>query len=358
MIPKLRSEKTGLPPGSLIYIGSKVAQETTINLSIYNADTISTATSVTVEECVAQKSNLDGVLWIDVAGLREIKTIGALCQNFGLHSLVIEDILNTQQRPKMDLFSDYIFITIRAYLPNRETKRFTSQQISLILGKNFVITIREDSTNIFSVINSRLQVGQNIIRKKGADYLVHALIDVVVDGYFDIVEIMGDKIGILEEKVISNPDNTIVREIHTAKREIIYLRKSIWPLREVISGLQHRIDGLIDHETIFYLKDIYDHTIQIIDTIETYRDFLSGMLDVYLSSVSNKLSEVMKVLTMFASIFIPMTFITSLYGMNFDTSSPFNMPELHWRYGYLFVWGIVVVLIIGMMAFFKRKKWW
>jgi magnesium transporter len=169
---------------------------------------------------------------------------------------------------------------------------------------------------------------------------------------------MGDRIEILEEQLTEKPNPAVIKNIHALKREMIYLRKSIWPLREVISGLHHRINGLIESDTILYLKDIYDHTIQVIDTIETYRDFLAGMLEVYLSAISNRLNEVMKVLTVFASIFIPLTFITSLYGMNFDTSSAFNMPELHWHYGYLYVWGIILLIVVGMMIFFKRKKWW
>ena len=347
----LRSKKTGLPPGSPVYIGSKMAQATKINIIGYDVDNINTAESVGVAECIASKDKYKA-LWIDIAGLRDIKTISSLCESFGVHPLMIEDIFSTQQRPKMDIFENYIFLTIRSYLYNEEVKHFASQQISLIFGENWVITIREDSSDIFSAVKTRLQTAHNIIRKKGADYLVYALIDMVVDEYFNVMEIVGDDIGALEDKLISNPDNKIVKEIHAAKREIIYLRKSIWPLREVISGLQHRVDGLIDNETIFYLKDVYDHTIQIIDTIETYRDFLAGILDIYLVSISNRLNEVMKVLTVFASIFIPLTFITSLYGMNF------NIPELHWRYGYLYVWGVMLMLIIGMAIFFKRKKWW
>jgi magnesium transporter len=240
----------------------------------------------------------------------------------------------------------------------RECRRINSEQISFILGKNLVITIREDSNDIFGAIKTRLQAPQNFIRKKGADYLVHALIDVIVDGYFNIVEVMGDKIEALEEKVTATPDPKIVKEIHAAKREMIYLRKSIWPLREVISGLQHHTDGLIENETVVYLKDVYDHTIQIIDTVETYRDFLAGMLEVYLSSISNRLNEVMKVLTVFAAIFIPLTFVTSLFGMNFDRSSPYNMPELGWRYGYIYALCLMLIVVVIMLIFFKRKKWW
>lgn len=356
-----RSKKTGLPPGSPIYIGKQVAQDTKINIIGYDVNNINIIESASVEECLAAKDKFN-VLWIDIAGLGNMDMIARIGESFGLHPLVIEDVFNTQQRPKIDFFDNYIFLTARSYTNDpQENRHFISQQISLILGKNLVITIREDSSNIFSAIKERLQVAQNIIRKKGADYLLHALIDMVVDRYFEVVETIGDNIGELEDRLTNNPDAKIVKEIHTAKREIIFLRKSIWPLREVISGLQHHIDSdsLITRDTALYLKDIYDHTIQIMDTVETYRDFLASMLDVYLSSVSNKLNEVMKVLTIFASIFIPLTFISSLYGMNFNTStSPFNMPELNWRYGYLFVWGIMVVVSIVMLIFFKRKKWW
>ena len=355
----LRSKKTGLPPGSPIYIGQQNAQDTKINIVNYDSSNINTISEANIDQCLAAKEN-PGVLWIDIAGLRDINKITDIAKNFGLHPLVIEDIFNTQQRPKVDFFDNYIFLTVRAYLTNnQENKHFSSQQISFILGKNLVITIRENSSDIFFAIEERLQVVQSIIRKKGADYLLHALLDVIVDGYFAVVEMLGDNIGLLEDKITINQDIQIVKEIHATKREMIFLRKSIWPLREVINGLQHGTDNLITMETVMYLKDVYDHTIQIIDTIETYRDFLASILDVYLSSVSNKLNEVMKVLAVFASIFIPLTFITSIYGMNFNTvNSPFNMPELNWRYGYLFVWGIMIAASIGMLIFFKKKKWW
>lgn len=353
----LRSRKSGLPPGSPIYIGLHKANDTRVNCFGYDQHNFMVAENADIKTCLEYKDKLP-VCWIDIVGLHDLNIISSLCKSLGVHPLVIEDIFNTEQRPKIDIFEDYIFIIVRAYTYDEESSRYLSQQISMILGKNFVLTIRENSEDLFTPIKERLQTAQNILRKKGADYLVHALIDVVVDDYFYVVEALGDKIEKLEEEVTGNFSSSVVKDIHAVKREIIFLRKSVWPLREVISGLQHRIEGLIDKETILYLKDIYDHTIQVLDTIETYRDFLSSMLEVYLSSINNKLNEVMKVLTVFASIFIPLTFVTGLYGMNFHTDSPYNMPELSWRYGYLFFWGIVIAVVIIMSIFFKRKKWW
>lgn len=353
-----RSKKTGLPPGSPVYIGSKQAQDTKITIIGYDENSCDIRESANLEDCLATKNKFK-TNWISISGLSDAKTITTLCNQFGLHPLVVEDIFNTHERPKIDIFNDYIFITLRSYSYNQEQCAPISEQISIILGKNFVFTIQEVSNNTFNPIKERLQVLQSLIHSKGTDYLAYVLIDVVVDNYFEIIERIGDEIECLEEKVAENPDKNIIKDMHEVKREIIYLRKSVWPMREVISGLQNHVGTLIKSETLLYLKDIYEHTVQIIDTVETYRDFLASILDIYLSSVSNKMNEVMKVLTVFAAIFIPLTFITGIYGMNFNTAAGhLSMPELNWKYGYLSVWGIMITVTLGMLVFFKRKRWW
>lgn len=352
-----RSQKKGLPAGSLIYIGNKQPQETKFSIINYGENYADIKESTTIEECLKPRKK-NTITWINVTGLNDTKNIALLCENYGVNSLVIEDIFNTEQHPKVDFTEEYIFLILKSYNYNLQQKNFGLEQVSIIVGKDFVLTIQETSNNVFGSIKDRIKILQTPIHSKGADYLAYALIDVIVDGYFEVAEEIGNEIEVLEEKITGNPDNKIVKEMHGIKRELIYLRKSVWPLRDIINSLHHGAGNLIKNETFPYLKDVYDHTIQIIDTVETYRDFLASILDIYLSSVSYRLNEVMKVLTIFASIFIPLTFITSLYGMNFNTSiSHFNMPELSWRYGYLFVLGILFAVAITMLIFFKRKKW-
>lgn len=355
---RLRSRKAGLPPGSPVYVGEQQANDTKITVIGYDENSVDITEHANVEACLAAIDKFK-ITWIHIAGLRDITTITDVCKAYGAHLLVIEDILNTQQRPKLDVLQDYIFVSLRSYFYNEKEGSFASEQVSVIIGNSFVISIQEAHNDIFSPIKARLKASQLAIHKKGMDYLAYVLIDVAVDGYFKVAEVIGDEIEGLEEKVIHNPDNQIVSEMHDIKRQLIYLRKSLWPLRDVISGLQSRASAFITNETALYLRDVYDHTVQLIDTVETYRDFLSSILDIYLSSVSNKLNEVMKVLTTFASIFIPLGFIVGIYGMNFNTGAgPLSMPELNWRYGYISVWVVMIIVTVGMLVFFKKKKWW
>jgi magnesium transporter len=237
------------------------------------------------------------------------------------------------------------------YYDQRE-QEIEAEQVSLILGSNFVISFQEREGDVFTVIRDRIRTGKGRIRKAGADYLAYSLVDAIVDYYFVILEKLGEKIEGIEEELVTNPTPETLQTIHHLKRELIFLRKSVWPLREVISVLERGESALIQESTGIYLRDLYDHTIQVIDSIETFRDMVAGMLDIYLSSVSNKLNEVMKVLTIIATIFIPVTFIVGIYGMNFQ-----YMPELGWRWGYPVVWLVIVVVVIAMVFYFRRKKW-
>jgi magnesium transporter len=229
----------------------------------------------------------------------------------------------------------------------------------VIFGKDFVITIQEKDTPVFKSIIERLQNQQSLFRAKSADHLAYAVLDVTVDSYFRIIEELGEQVETLEERLIQKPESTLINDINGLKREVIYLRRAVWPLREIVNKLQLKISNLIHDETLPYLRDVYDHVIQVIDDVEIYRDLLAGMLDLYMSSISNRMNEVMKVLTVFASIFIPLTFFTGLYGMNFNpTVSHFNMPELDWKYGYFYALGLMLSVVIVMLIYFKRKKWW
>lgn len=266
--------------------------------------------------------------------------------------------MHTNQRPKLEVFDQYIYLVFRMLSKNDTDNEIQSEQVSIILTKNYVISFQERPGDIFDPIRERIRSGKGRIRKMGADYLAYSLFDAVVDQYFLILEDVGESLEALEDQLLDNPRPETLQRIHSFKSDMIFLRKSVWPLREVVNGLLRGESSLISKATGIYLRDVYDHTIQVIDTVETYRDMISGMFDIYMSGVSNKMNEVMKVLTIFASIFIPLTFVAGIYGMNFDpTISPFNMPELHWYFGYPFALTIMLGISLLMLWYFKTKKW-
>ena len=353
-MPKLvkkKSKKMGLPPGTLVHIGKKRMEEVKISIIDYDEEHLQEKETKSIEECFPYK-NKPTVTWINVDGLHEIKVVEEIGKCFNLHPLILEDIVDTDQRPKIKDFRDYIFIVLKMLYYDKEDNEIQVEQVSLILGKNYVISFQEREGDVFNAIRERIRNNIGRIRKLGADYLVYALIDAIIDNYFIIIEKLGEKIENLEDKVSSRPKPANLRVIHRLKRDLIFLRKSVWPLREVISILERGESSLILESTNVYLRDIYGHTIQVMDTVETLRDMTSGMLEIYLSSVSNRMNEIMKMLTIVATIFIPLTFITGIYGMNFR-----YMPEIKWFWGYPIV--LLGMLIIGivMVIYFKRKKW-
>ena len=349
---KKRSQKAGLPPGTLIYTGDKTDKEFEITVATYNEQGYSETTSRFFRECPLISKEAATVTWINVNGLNNTKNLEELGECFGLHPLVLEDILNTDQRPKLDDYGDYLFIVLKTLHFQEGQREIAAEQISLILGNNYVISLHENDQDVFAVIRERLKAGKGRVRRGGADYLAYSLLDLIVDHYFVILEDLGEVIEDLEAEVVSAPIPATLSHIHGLKRHMIMLRKSVWPLREVINRLDRSESPLIQDSTAVYLKDVYDHVIQIIDNIETYRDILSGMLDIYLSSISNRLNEVMKVLTIIATIFIPLTFIAGVYGMNFEF-----MPELKWPWGY-YACLLGMALVSGvMLLFFKKRRW-
>jgi magnesium transporter len=265
---------------------------------------------------------------------------------------VVEDILNTDQRPKMEDYGEYLYIVLRAFACNGDSCGMQTEQVSLVLGSNYVLSFHESDGAFFSRLRERIRDGKGRARKSGADYLAYAILDTIVDNYFVVLEKVGERIEGIEEELVVHPAASTLRSIHRLKSDLINLRRSVWPLREVLSGLQREDTTLVLSATRLYLRDVYDHTIHMIDTLETFRDMISGMIDIYLSGVSNRLNEVMKVLTMIATIFIPLTFIAGVYGMNFQF-----MPELGWRWGYPSVLALMAAISIFMLVFFKRKKW-
>ena len=350
-ITKVRRKKIGLPPGSLVYTGEEKKEEVAISLIDYDETQFQEKEIKEVEACFPFKDS-PTVTWINIDGIHNTEVIAKIGKHFALHPLVLEDICHTEQRPKMEDFGSYIYIVLKMLSYNQETHEVSMEQVSVILGENFVISFQEKKGDIFDYVRERIRKEKGRIRKMGADYLAYALLDAIVDNYFVINERIGDEIEILEQVLADRPTDETLREIHRLKRELIYIRKSVWPLREVVGNLKKGESDLIQNATQVFLGDVYDHTIQVIDTIETYRDMLSGVHDTYLTNLSNRMNEVMKVLTIIATIFIPLTFIAGLYGMNFKF-----MPELELRLGYFIILLIMVIVAAIMIVFFKRKKW-
>jgi len=350
-LSKKRTKKAGLPSGSLVYTGEKRDEQVKIHVIDFDETNIQEQELVSVDACIPYR-NKPTVTWINVDGVHNLPLIEKLGECFGLHRLVMEDIMNTDQRPKMEDYEDYLYVVLKMLAIGKNGEIIT-EQLSLILGKNFVITFQEGiEGDVFPPIRERLRSGKGRIRKMGADYLAYSLLDAVVDNYFVILEKFGDKIESLETELIGDPTQETVQRIYQLKREMIFLHNAVWPLREVVSGLGKHESTLIAEATAPYVRDIYDHVIHIVDSVDIYREMLSSMLDMYLSSVSNRLNEVMKVLTVISLIFMPLTFLAGVYGMNFK-----YMPELEWRYGYPAA--LVLMLGIGMVMlfYFKRKKW-
>lgn len=346
----IRSKKAGLPPGTLVHVGERRLENVRITLIDYDENMIEEKELSSVEECIPYKEK-SGISWVNIDGLHDLDIINAIGTQFNLHPLVLEDIVNTEQNPKMDDMEDYLYIVVKMIYYDADNNRIKFEQISLILWNNFVLSFQEDAGDVFEQVRERLRKGKGRIRKAGSDYLLYALLDSIVDSYYIVLEKIGERVEEMEDDLITNPDPDILQLIHSLKRELIFLRRSVWPLREVIGSLERGESDLINDKIIIFYRDVYDHTIQVIDTIETCRDIVSGMMDLFLSSVSNRMNEVMKILTVIATVFIPLTFIAGIYGMNFE-----YMPELKWHWGYPA--SLIVMGVIGtvMLIWFKRKS--
>jgi magnesium transporter len=292
------------------------------------------------------------VTWVNVHGVHEVEILEKFGNCFGLHPLVMEDILNTDQRPKIENYGEDLFIVLKMLSYDEKKGEISAEQVSLVLRSNAVLSFTEKEKGAFTPIQERLRSGKGRLRKMGADYLAYTLLDIIVDHYFAILEKLSEKIEELEEKLVTNPTTPILQKIQNLKREMIFLRKWVWPLREVISSLERGESSWIQEGTRFYLRDVYDHTIQVMDTVETFREVLSGMMDIYLSSINNRMNAVMKVLTIIATIFMPLTFLAGVYGMNFK-----HMPELEWQWGYPLLWVFMILIAVFMLISFRKKRW-
>jgi len=346
-----RAKKSGLPPGTLVHIGEKREQAVLITYMDYDERSFQEKQRATVEECFAFKDT-QTITWINIDGIDDIPIIEKIGKAYDLHPLILEDIVTAGQRPKFDNYDKYVYIVLKMLTYSFATHSVESEQISIVFGPNFVISFQEDVGDIFNPIRDRIRFAKGRVRKMGADYLAYSLIDAIVDGYFGILEKIGERIEGLEDELIERPTESLLRQIHSLKREMMSLRRSVWPLRELINAMQRDESPLISSQTRIYLRDVYDHTIQIIDAIEGFRDIVAGMLDVYLSSISNRTNAIMKVLTMIATIFIPLTFVAGVYGMNFK-----NMPEIEWRWGYPAILLLMLAVAGVMVGYFRRRKW-
>ena len=347
-----KSGHVGLPPGTPVHVGERKVDKPRITIIDYDTDHFTETVVEKVEECSRYRDQ-PTVTWINIDGLHEVELIEKLGQQYGLHSLVIEDIVNTDQRPKVEDYGDYLYVVLKMLSYNDKRHLVAGEQVSLILGPNFVLSFQESIGDVFDPVRERLRNSRGRIRSKGNDYLAYALLDVVVDSYFIILERLGEFIEALEKIVMTDPSPRVMRQLHHLKREMTFLRKSVYPLREVISGLERIESKLIEESTSPFLRDLYDHTIQVIDTIETFRDMVSGLFDIYLSSLSNRMNTVMQRLSLVATIFMPLTFIAGIYGMNFE-----NMPELKMHNAYYLALGSMAIIGLGLAVYFKRKRLW
>ena len=343
--------KAGLSPGTLEFSGEQKIDQVRMRVLDYDRENLEEREITEVAGCFPYRDPPRSS-WLNFDGLHDTALLARLGEHFQIHSLVLEDIVNVHQRPKLEDYGDYIYIVIKMLHFDGERTEVTSEQMSLILGPHYVISFQERVGDVFEPVRERLRSGKGRARKMGPDYLAYMLLDAVIDNYFGILERIGEQIEALEEELVAEPTTRLLQSIHELKREMILLRRSVWPLREVVSGLERTESKLVRKPTGVFLRDLYDHTIQVIDAVESYRDMLSGLQDLYLSSISNKMNEVMKVLTIIATIFIPLGFMAGIFGMNFDF-----MPELHWRWSYPLFWVAIMAIGGGMLAYFRKKGW-
>lgn len=352
-ITKNLAVKVGLPPGTLLYSGDIRTDKAHISVLNYSKDAVTETSDVAITD-LTQLTAKPGITWIHVRGLTS-KAVEGVGQQFGIHPLVLEDILHTNQRPKLSDYGEYLCVIVKSLSVTAGTADYEVEQVSFILGPNYVISLMESlpgDKDVLSNIYTQVKNGRGKICKLGADYLLYALLDSIVDHYFLLLEHLGEKIEILEDQIAAQPRPELLHELHALKHDMLFMRKSVWPMRELVSALERGRSSHIQEGTFIYLRDVYDHVIQVIETVEIYRDMLSGMLDIYLSTISNRMSEVMKMLTIISTIFIPLTFIAGVYGMNFE-----YMPELRWEYGYFLILSIMLGIGLLMVCYFRKKRW-
>ncbi|MBX7202990.1 MAG: magnesium/cobalt transporter CorA [Bacteroidia bacterium] len=343
--------KAGLAPGTLTYLGEKRDFAIKAELFRYTNETIAHKAAIDLHEITFGQAS-DEVYWYHVTGVHQPDKIAMIGQQLGLHVLALEDIVHTEQRPKVDDYDTYLYLVVKMIDFDQTNQCVTTEQLSIVLCGNTLVSFIEDKGDVFEALRERLKKGNMKLRKSGADYLMYSMLDMIVDNYFVVLEKIGDQLQELEFQLLDEAVKSNQVELHRLKKELIFLRKAIWPMREVIGLLTKSDSRFLKGNTDLYLRDVYDHCVHAIDTIETYRDLTSGLMDIYLNSISNKMNMVMKTLTIIATIFIPLTFIVGIYGMNFD-----YMPELRVWWAYPAVWGLMIAITGGMLWYFKKKAW-
>jgi magnesium transporter len=354
MMPRLfkkRSSKTGLPPGTLVHIGEKRLEEVTVTHITYSEESVKESEVKHIDE-LFPLTRESGVHWIRVTGIHNVAVIDKLGTQFGLHPLLQEDILNSDQRPKMEEFDNALFFVLKALHYNQKTNEVNTEQISFVLFSQALISFQEYASGLFEPIRERIEKRNSHIVKMGADYLIYCLIDAVVDHYFHIIEILGEKIEAIEDQIAESSGKETLKHIQKLKNTMLILRKVTWPLRDALKNLEISESPLISKQTDIYFRDVYDHAVHIIDTIEIFRETLISLANMYLSGVSNRMNEIMKVLTVISTIFIPLMFVAGIYGMNFS-----HMPELEWGWGYYYALTVMGCITVIMLLFFRSKKW-
>ena len=350
-IKKKISSKAGLPPGSIIHVGEQKIEKVNITLTEFDENKFETCEIHSVEE-IEPYTDTPQITWVNVCGLHDTELIKQIGEKFSIHPLVLEDILNTETRPKIEVTDKYVFIAMKMLTYNNNESEIVTEQVSFILGDTFVFSFLEKSDNIFNPIKERITNNYGRVRKQQSDYLFYALMDVVVDQYFLVLEQIEHNIELLDDEVITSTDQSQIEKIYILKNKLLMTRRSIWPLREIFTRLIREESALINKKIMPYLRDLLDHTIQVTETIELQREITNGIMETHLSMMSFKMNEVMKVLTIIATIFIPLTFIVGIYGMNFP-----NMPEMKWPWAYFAVWGVMISVVLVMLLYFRRKNW-
>lgn len=344
--------KVGLAPGTLIHIGQEREGPVEVRLTHFQPDTGLEERTVATPAELREYRDRPGVTWIDVTGVHDLDLVADIGEVFGLHPLLLEDVVHTRQRPKTEEYDDHLYLVLKMLRWDEGGERVDVEQVSVILGERYVITFQENPVDTFDKVRARLREPTKRIRKSGADYLAYALVDSIVDHYFAVLEVVGDRIEDIEDELIEDPDEKALTDIFRLKRTLVYLRRAVWPLRDAVGSLLRGEIRFVRKATLPFLRDVNDHTLRAVELIETYRDMVSGMVDIYMSSVSNRMNEVMRVLTVIATIFIPLTFIAGVYGMNFD-----RMPELHWDWGYYAIWGVMAAVAVALLLYFRRRGW-
>ncbi len=346
-----QSQKAGLPPGHLIHVGNKSSLDNKITVIDFKSDDVHQKVISSVDE-IFKLEDPGSIKWVIVEGLSNIEQIKKIGIHFNIHDLVLEDILNTNQRPKVEFHGDYIYIVLKRWALEHDPLAIDLEQVSILILNNYIFTFKEQPDNLFKPLISQLNTGKGVFKSKSTDFLAYLILDIIVDEYFNLQELLDDAIEKIDSELLTDPSTETLKAIQQIKRELIFVQKTALPLREVLNSLQNRSLGLIHDETRIYLHDVYDHVVRVNESIDSYRELISGMMSIYLSSVSNRMNEVMKVLTIFASIFIPLTFLAGIYGMNFK-----YMPELEWRWGYPVILATFLIIPGSLLIYFKRKKW-